>query len=135
MIALDVIETPDANIRTQFRFFKNELYFGRKNGDLKIEDNSIQPSHLMIEILENELLVHPQKGVEFFLINGKRATSIRKIKKGDVIGFGKTSVKITDFQSTPDRSKKTVLNEKLNLLMESDSPRMPVIEKISEMMK
>jgi hypothetical protein len=135
MIAFEVLESPDANVRTQFRFYKNELYLGSKHGDLKINDSEILSSHVMIEIHEQDLLIHPQKGVEHFLLNGKRATTIRKLKKGDVISIGNTSFKIHDFSLTPDRSKKAVLSEKLNTLIESDSPRLIVIEKISELMK
>lgn len=135
MIAIEILECPDNNVKTSFRFFKNDLYIGKKTGDLLIEDSALLSSHLMIEILENELLVHPQKGVTNFLINGKRATTIRKIKINDTIGFGGTILKIVEFTATPDRSKKAVLNEKLSALIDAGSDRLMTIEKLSEMMK
>jgi hypothetical protein len=135
MINFEIIESPDANVKTSYKYFKNDLYLGRELGDLLIQDPNLLPSQLMIEILEEELLVHPQKGVESYLLNGKRATSIRKVKVGDTIGFGKTVLKILDFSLTPDRTKKTFLNNKLSSMIEKESPRLTVIEKISQMMK
>ena len=135
MIAIEITESPDANVKTSFRYFKNDLYIGKKNGDLLIEDHSLLASHLMIEILESELLVHPQKGVESFLLNGKRATTIRKVKAGDTITFGSTTLKITEFQLSSDRTKKTFLNQKLSTLIETNSPALTAIERITGMMK
>ncbi len=135
MINFEIIESPDANVKTAFKYFKNDLYLGRELGDLLIQDSSLLPSQLMIEIVDQELLVHPQKGVDSYLLNGKRATSIRKVKAGDTIGFGKTVLKILDFAPTPDRTKKTFLNNKLTSMIEKESPRISVIEKISQMMK
>lgn len=135
MIAIEVLETPDANAKAAFRFFKNDLYIGHKSGDLLISDPELLASHLMIEIVENELLIHPQKGVTHFLINGKRATTIRKVKIGESIGIGTTTFKVTEFSLTPDLSKKTYLNQKLARLIDANSPSLPVIEKISAMIK
>lgn len=135
MIAFEITETPDPNVKTQFRFHKNDIYLGRKSGDLLIDDPGVFNSHLLIEIQENELLVHPQKGVESFLLNGKRATTIRKIKVGDTLGLGSTTVKILEYVLTPDRSKKTVLNQKLNQMIDTNSASLAAVEKLSLMMK
>ena len=135
MIVIEILETPDPNVKTSFRFHKNDLYIGKNRGDLLIADTSLLASHIMIEILELELLVHPQKGVESFLVNGKRATTIRKVKVGDTITFGHTTLKLIDFSLTPNRSKKTYLNQKLAQLIDTNSPSLPVIEKLSAMMK
>lgn len=135
MVHIEITQSPDVNVITNFKFHKNEVYFGSVHGDLLIDDQSLQASHLMIEIHDDEMLVHPQKGVEHYLINGKRATTIRKLRKGDTLGFGKTILKVLDFSLTPAQTKKIVLNEKLASLIDKNSPRLPVVEMLTRLMK
>ncbi len=135
MIHLEILETPDHNVKTSFQYFQNMLYLGSTSGDLQIHDAELKPSHLMLEVLENQLLVHPQRDVKFFLINGKRATSIRKIKSGDTLTIGRTLIKILHFEWTEFKTRKDVLNAKLAVLLETKSPRLAVIEQLSKLAK
>lgn len=135
MIHLEVTTGPDKNILTDFKFFQNEVYIGRLSGNLQIKDPDLRESHVMIEVIDNDLIIHPQKGVESYLIDGKRSSSIRKIKAGQVITIGKTIFKILSFEQTPAISKKKILDENLNRLIEENSPRLVVIEKLEKLMK
>lgn len=91
MIHFEITQSPDLNVLTSFRFMKNEIYLGRRAHDLSISDLALKNIHLLLEIPETELLIHPQKDVDHYLINGKRATSIRKLKIGDTVSFAKAS--------------------------------------------
>ncbi len=135
MIHLEIISSPDSNILTQFHFFQNELYLGRNSGNLHIQDPALLGSHVMVEVVEKDLIIHPQKGVEFYLIDGKRSSTIRKIKTGQVITIGTTSFKVLNFEETQNRTKKQILDEKLNQLIDENSPRLVVIEKLANLMK
>lgn len=135
MIHFEIIQSPDLNVKTTFQYFKNEIYLGSNALDLTIVDPGIKASHLLIEVPERDLLIHPQKDVEYYLLNGKRSTAIRKIKAGDTITFGNTTLKIIAFEHTIRASKKEILNEKLAQLIEQGSGRLPVIEKITRMTK
>jgi hypothetical protein len=135
MIHFEITKSPDLNVKTSFKFHKNEIYMGRKSGDLHIQDHLLNASHLLLEIPETDLLIHPQPDVTFFLLNGKRCTTIRKLRVGDKITFGETTLVILDFKPTQYPSKKDILNNKLSKLIEEGSPRLPVIETISKMMK
>ncbi len=135
MVHIEIIQSPDVNVITQFKFHKNEVYLGSVHGDLLIDDSEVKSSHLMIEIHDQEMLVHPQSGVEFYLINGKRATTIRKIKSGDVLTLGKTTLKILDYFLTEALTKKIVLNAKLASLIDRNAPRLPVVEMLTRLMK
>ncbi|HXH73364.1 MAG TPA: FHA domain-containing protein [Bacteriovoracaceae bacterium] len=135
MIHFEIIQSPDLNVKTSFQYHKNEVYIGSESADLSIADPGLLSSHLMIEIPEKELLVHPQKEVSFYLINGKRTTSIRKIKAGDTITIGNTVIKIIAFALTERPSKKEILNQKLATLIEKGSHRLPVIERVTKLMK
>ena len=81
MIHFEVTQSPDNEVLEKFQYFQNQIYLGSKRCNLNIRDKEIYETHLMIEVVENQLLVHPQKEVAFFLINGKRATNIRKINE------------------------------------------------------
>lgn len=88
-----------------------------------------------MEVIENDLLIHPQKGVEFYLINGKRASVIRKLKRMDVITIGNTSIRLIDFSISETFSKKEALDKKLDTLIAENSPRLQVVEELSKLMK
>jgi hypothetical protein len=135
MIHLEIISSPDSNILTQFQFFQNELYLGRNSGNLHIQDPALLGSHVMVEVVEKDLIIHPQKGVEFYLIDGKRSSTIRKIKAGQIITIGTTTFKVLNFEETQNRTKKQILDEKLNKLIDENSPRLAIIEKLANLMK
>jgi hypothetical protein len=135
MINIEVTDSPDSNALSAYTYFQNQLYIGRNSGDLWIKDNEVLPNHVMLEVIGNDLLFHPQRGVEFYLINGKRASAIRKIKEKDTVTIGKTKIKIIGFSETIRESKKIILNNKLNLLVEKQSSRLPVIEALTNLMK
>jgi pSer/pThr/pTyr-binding forkhead associated (FHA) protein len=135
MIKFQITESPDQEVVSTFEYFHNLIYIGRTLGNLTIHDPQLLRSHLLIEVVGTDVIVHPQKEVEHYLLNGKRATTPRKIKVGDVITFGKTALKVLAFEETPPSSKKNILNEKLNALIEAGSPKLPVIEALSKLSK
>ena len=135
MIKFEITESPDQEVLSTFEYFHNLIYIGRTNGNLTIQDPELLRSHLLIEIIEGEVIVHPQKDVEFYLINGKRATTPRKLRPNDTVSFGKTTLKLLSFEETAPSSKKNILNKKLNSLIESNSHKLPVIESLSKLSK
>ena len=135
MIKFSITESPDQEVLSTFEYFHNLIYIGRTSGNLTIQDNGLLRSHLMIEVVGDDLIVHPQKEVEFYLINGKRATTPRKVKINDLLKIGNTSIKLIAFDETPATSKKAILNQKLDQLIEENSHRLPVIEALSKLSK
>jgi hypothetical protein len=135
MIHLEITKSPDKNVLTDFKFHQNEVYLGNSSGTLHIKDSALRESHVMIEVVERDLIVHPQKGVDAYLIDGKRSSSIRKITIGQVITIGTTTFKVIAFEETLVSSKKKILDEKLNKLLEESSQRLVVIEKLAKLMK
>jgi len=135
MIHFQITDSIDSDVIEEFKYFQNQLYLGKKEGNLIIHDPQLRDTHVMIEIVEGELLIHPQRGVDFYLIDGKRATTIRKIKAHQKITIGSTTLRILDFAETSYPSKKSLLDEKMSILANENSPKMAVIEKIAQMMK
>ncbi len=135
MIEFEIIESPDQNIITTFKFYNNAIYLGSKSKDLSISDLDLKPLHVLLEVPEKELLIHPMRNVDYFLLNNKRSTSIKRIKKNDLIKIGNTIIKITDFEFEEKLSKKEILTTKMNQLIEENSSLLPLIETLSNMMK
>lgn len=135
MLKFEITESPDQEVLSTFEYFHNLIYIGRTSGNLTILDPEILGSHLLIEVVEAEVIVHPQKDVEFYLINGKRATTPRKIRVNDKVTLGKTTLKLIAFEETEPSSKKNTLNQKLDALIEAGSHKLPVIEGLSKLSK
>lgn len=135
MIHLEVLGGPDKNALGSFQFFQNEIYLGKTSGDLQLEDPQLLDSHLMIEVVEKDLIIHPQRDVEYYLLDGKRSSTIRKVKAGQKLTLGGTTLIIKQFEFTEQPSKKAILDTKLAQLSEANSPRLVVIEKLAKMMK
>ncbi len=135
MIQLEIIKSPDKDVEMNFQFFQNEVYLGHNKGNLQIKDSELLASHLLIEVVEKDLIIHPQKNVNSYLIDGKRSSTVRKIKPNQVITIGQTSFKVTHFEETQFPSKKAILDQKLAKLSDENSPRMVVIEQLAKLMK
>jgi hypothetical protein len=135
MINIEVIESPDMDVIAPFKYFQNQIYIGKTVGDLWINDNELFPAHIFLEVMGSDLLIHPQKDVEHYLLNGKRSSSIRKLKVNDVITIGKTTFKVLSFSQTITESKQEILDKKLDKLISEDSLRLPVIESLTKLME
>ena len=135
MIQIEFLQGPDKDILSNFQFFQNQIYLGRTSGTLLIKDPDLYKTHLMIEVIGNDLLVHPQKDVEFYLIDSKRSSTVRKIKRGQTLTIGSTKFKVLNFEETQFETKKNILDQKLSHLIETNSGRVEIIEQLSKMMK
>jgi hypothetical protein len=135
MIQLEITDSPDRNVVATITYHQNQIYLGAEAGDLKIRDPGLRPSHAMLEVVGADLLFHPQKAVDFYLLNGKRATTIRKLNVGDRVTIGGTQLRIGGFAETPRETKKEFLDRKLAQLVAEASPRLAVIETLTKLQK
>lgn len=135
MIEIQLIDGPDEKVKGTYKFFQNQVYLGRRGSTMHIQDPALAESHLMIEVVEGDLIVHPQAGVEFYLIDGKRAASIRKIRPGQVLTIGRTQLAILSFEQTNFATKKSILDAKLAQLIEQNDLKLNAIEVLAKAMK
>lgn len=135
MICIEVTKSPDSNVLGSFKYFQNQIYLGNKAENLCIGDDSLLATHIMLEVVEKELLIHPMKNINFYHINGKRASVVKKIRISDSITIGETTFKILDFAESIKESKKKILNAKLDELIEKNSTRLLSIESLTKLMK
>lgn len=134
MIRLECTQSPDSNSLGTYEFQQNMIYLGRKDTDIITQDLSWPLQTMVFEVVEDQFYIHPQKELPFFLVNGKRSTGVKKIKPGELITIGHTVFKLIKFSLTNYPVKKQILDEKLQDIVNTDSPKLEVIRRLTEMM-
>ncbi len=127
MLEIHITSCTDPEFEGVWRFEKNQIYFGHPEGDISPKD--MLPSNaFMIEALPGFLQAHPGTMMEFWLLNGKRATKPRKLKIGDQLKVGDIEFKITAAEYKEVRSKKQILDARLKTLIAEESPLLGLIQ-------
>ncbi|MBY0516156.1 MAG: hypothetical protein K2P81_04570 [Bacteriovoracaceae bacterium] len=127
MLEITVLKSEDPDFEGVWSFQKNQIYFGHPDGD-------IAPSGLpnsftfMLEVLPEFLQVHPHPDLEFWLLNGKRASKGRKVKIGDNIQVQNIEFKITAAKFQEFKTKKQILDMKLKQLISTEAPILNLIQ-------
>lgn len=119
MIEVEVISSPDEEMLGKHLFYRNYLTMGQNIGDLLFLDKGIIDGQILIEVTEKDLLIHNAASDHYF-INDKIANGSKKIKIGDVIGIGKTSVKICHAGHIQIKSKKEIIRKSLQLISQAE---------------
>ena len=127
MIEVHVKSCPDPEYEGVWRFHKNQIYLGAPEGD--ISTAGLLPSFaFMIEVLPEFMQAQPGPRIEYWLLNGKRATKPRTIKIGDEIQIGEIKLKIIAAEHRETISKKQLLDARLKALIAQDSPLLSLIQ-------
>jgi hypothetical protein len=134
MIKIHCLETSDTNALGVYEYGQNMIYLGRKNTDFILNDLTWPENAMFFEVIEDQFYVHPQKSLEYFLINGKRCTGVKKIKRQDSITIGQTKIKLLDFSNSSFPTKKQVLDGKLGEIVQTNSPKLEMVRKLTEVM-
>ena len=132
MIKLEVIHASDSDLLGEFIFLKNLIYIGNKIGDLRINSPLILNQHLFIEIVENKLIAHPHKDVDFYLVDGKRTTNIKILKPLSTIDLGDIKFRILQFETGRYLNTKDSLNEQTDKLIKLKHPLLNTLQKLRE---
>jgi hypothetical protein len=128
MIKFEVLQSPDLRVVGQYQFFHNEISLGSETGHLQIMDAKIAPQHLMIQLIDNELMIQPYASMNHYLLNGKRATLSKKAISRDKLTIGDTVIQIQEYHSTLFETKKDHLNKKLSAFISRRDERLEIIE-------
>lgn len=127
MLEIQVTACPDPDYQGTWRFHKNQIYLGAPEGD--VSPAGLLPSFaFMIEVLPDFMQAQPGPAVEFWLLNGKRATKPRTIKAGDEIQVGDIRLKIMAGEYREPISKKQHLEARLKALIAAESPLLSLIQ-------
>ncbi len=121
MISFQVINSDSPEVLGNLTIFKNRLTLG---GDGQVDfflPSPLNREHLFLfEIKDTSLKIYPQQLP--YLLNGKRATGPRVLKKQDRLLFAKTEIVIMDFSFTPIENRRDYLKRRLGELIEQRSP-------------
>ena len=127
MLEVQVVSCPDPEFQGTWRFFKNQIYFGYPEGDIS-PPGELNSFAFMLEVLPDFLQAHPHSSVEFWLLNGKRASKPKKIKVGDTLQVGEIVFKVTEAKYQEFLTKKQILDVKLKALVAAESPLLGLIQ-------
>lgn len=134
MISIEVLKSKNSDQLSETIFYKNIIYIGcGPQEDVLIEDKRVKKNLFFIEVVENKLLIHPHKELDYFLIDGKRTTSVKYIQVNQIIGVYDFEFKINNFIYTDFNDLKTLLNNKTDELIESNSDKIELISQIEEL--
>ncbi len=131
MIQLTVNTSLDINKIGEMAFNKNLIYIGNDHlCDLYLKEDKILANHLIIEIVESKMIIHPHKDIEYFLVNGKRSTGHKFVSPGNKVKIGDTEFTITNFIETNYTPIKEQLNKLTDTLITEESPFLDIIQQV-----
>lgn len=129
MIQLKVEECPSSDYVGEYIFHKNLIYIGANiDADLYLEDGALVGNHLLVEIVDGQLLAHLGKDAPSFWVDGKLATKFKFLAAGNVVKIGSTKIRIVLFAPTSKTSKREVLNKNTDELIQANSPLLDYIK-------
>ena len=133
MIIIEVLKCTNLESTGEYSFYKNLVYIGSSHkADLLFNDSNLFPTHLFLEVIDNKLLIHPNKDLDFFLIDGKRTTSIKYVKVGQQVSFSDYIVQIKYFTHTHLEDLRSYLNNKTDEMIKNNPRKLELISKIEE---
>lgn len=135
MLKIKILNSPDSEILGERETFKNLISIGNQIGDLIIRDPDIVDYHLSFECNPDGLILHLNKDISHFHLNGKKTSGIISINNSDQIKIGATTFEIIDFSHTPKYSRKEQLETAIQKLIAQDAPVLEVLAKFEERME
>ena len=134
MIEIEILSSRDRDFSGVWKFQKNSIYLGYPQADICYPPIKLSYA-FMIEVLPDSMQVIPHPKLEYWLLNSKRSTQQRTVKKGDHIQIADLGLKIVDGQYQESRSKKSVLDEKLKELVNKEDESLLLISLINKKVK
>lgn len=133
---MELIKCDDPLKTGEYCFHKSQLYVGSNlSADLYLKDSNLYPNHFFIEIVGNKLLLHPHRTIDFYLIDGKRTTSMRYLKVDQTVAYKSVEFVIKSFSDASVPSFRETLNNKTDELIKTKSPLLDIITKLEEQLK
>ncbi len=133
MFKISVINANDKNRMGDYIFHKNLIYVGsNSDADLYAPTEEVQKNHIFLEVIENDLLIHLGKEIEYILINTKRTISFKKLKVGDTVQIGTLILKIEAFELTEKISTREYLKNEVERIKKNNPDKLKVLKSLSD---
>lgn len=133
MIKLEVLDSNDFDRLGNFQFFKDLIYVGSNHdADLFLPIDDLKSNHIFLEIADGKLLAHLGRNTEYILINGKRTTSFKTLKAGDVISLQSLEFKIDSYHSEEISSISDFLKRRVSESKENNPELMELLKSFGD---
>ncbi|MCO4753917.1 MAG: hypothetical protein KC478_05520 [Bacteriovoracaceae bacterium] len=131
MIELEIIHCPNNDFLGTYRIFKDLFHIGSNlSAELRVKDNAIMANHLIIDIEEDRLRATLNLDDGFFLVDGKRTTSLKYLNIGSSFEVGNTRFLVKQFSAQKIVTKRETLNKNTDELIKEKSPLLSYIKKL-----
>ncbi len=131
MIELELIQCPDNDFLGTYIIFKDFIHIGSNmDADIRVKDAQLKPNHLVIEIIDAQLRATLNLDEGYFLVDGKRTTSLKFLNIGQTFEIGKSRFIVKQFSSQKIVTKREVLNQNTDELIKESSPLLNYIKKL-----
>lgn len=134
MIEIEILSSSDPDFLGVWKFHKNSIFIGFPQADICYPGIKLSYA-FMVEVLPDAFQVIPHPKLDFWLLNSKRSTQQRSIKKGDHIQIADLGLKIIDGLFQEYRTKKSVLDERLKELVTKEDESLVLISLINKKVK
>ena len=105
MIELEILNSPDSEIKGEYLTYKNDLIIGSScEADLPIQDSSLNDIHCIFRLLPTHIYIRTVPSAAYFLLNGKKFAGEKNLKLGDKVVVGETEIKLSSFVYDPSSS-------------------------------
>lgn len=131
MIAIEIIDCPDSDYLGPWRFHANTLELGGSAGDVRLLGCGLPASALSIRLENNEVIAEPSAQLEFWHLNGKRATLPRRLRPTDEFVVGNVRMRLLETKWELEETKKQLLDRRLAERKNSNDPLMGLIKALS----
>lgn len=134
MIEFEIIDSPDPELIGKNIFYKNQIFIGPKGKDVYIPSSN-KLGNVSIDVFPQCLAVTPNRDIDFFLLNGKRSNTTRKVNIGDIIEIDDNKIKITNAEYQVYQLKEDILKDNLKEIIENNPKKLEIIKTLEKKLK
>lgn len=131
MIELEILKADDHNRIGHYIFYKDQLSFGSSQEDdlLSFNTHTI-PKHILFKLKDAHIYVHLNNTIKHIHVNGKKTTSLKKIKTADIIEIADTQMRVTAFSKENNITRKDFLDRRVSELRENPIELVSILQSI-----
>jgi hypothetical protein len=120
MISIKILECSNSNLIGNTVFYSNLIEIGSTNGDILLQSKDYMNHLFYVETVEDYIQIIPNPNIDFYLLNGKRSLSQRKLQKSDTITYNDFVFSVIDFSYTEMINYDDIISKKFNDLNEEE---------------
>ena len=133
MIEIELTNTESSDQNGRIKFGKNSISIGNHPYcDLYLPHPDLIRDHVIFNIENNKIHLHPNKLINFVIVDGKRTTSAIIFKIGSVLVLGPFNIKLLTFEISEFIPMNKKINEITDKLIQEKSPFLDILKSFNE---